>query len=94
MDHIDLINTMVEDQYNGVGNAFLIMENGQPTKLIYENPEIPAIRKELSEDELVQLFVDHEVDFEELEEKQGVILIGTCSCFQFTFPEIFIDFKN
>ncbi|MFE3973265.1 MULTISPECIES: hypothetical protein [unclassified Peribacillus] len=94
MDHIKLINTQVEDQYKGAGNAFLVMENGSPTKLIYENPEFPPVAKELNEDELMQLFVDSEVDFWDLEQKQAVILMGTCSCYDFAFPEVFIDFKN
>lgn len=94
MDHIKLINTQVEEQYKGAGNAFLVMENGSPTKLIYENPEFPMVGRDLSDDELIHLFIDSEVDFWDLEQKQAVILIGTCSCYEFAFPEVFIDFTS
>lgn len=94
MNHIKLLNTKVKSQYKGAGNAFLIMENGEPSKLIYENPEFPPVSKDFTDDELVQLFIDNAVDFEELERKQAVILMGTCSCYDFAFPEVFIDFKD
>ncbi|MED3911218.1 hypothetical protein P4597_18975 [Peribacillus simplex] len=94
MNHINLTNTKVEGQYKGAGHAFLVMEDGAPTKLIYENPEYPAVSIELSDDELMEIFINNEVDFEVLERKQAVILMGTCSCYQFAFPEVFIDFKD
>lgn len=94
MSHIDLRNTKVEDQYKGAGNAFLVMENGEPSKLIYENPEFTAISKDLTENELVMLFIDHDADFDILERKKATVLIGTCSCYNFCFPEVFIDFME
>ncbi|WP_427036624.1 hypothetical protein [Cytobacillus pseudoceanisediminis] len=94
MEHIDLRNTAVEGQYKGAGHAFLIMENGEPTKLIYENPEMPPVAKELTEDELFDLFAENDVDFWELDGKDAKILMGTCSCYSFCFPEVFIDFKD
>ncbi|RDZ07204.1 hypothetical protein C3744_27765 [Priestia megaterium] len=93
MNHIKLVGTQVESYYRGCGEAFLVVENGKPTKLIYENPEMPAVRKDLNDDELMDLFAEHGVDFYELERKEAVILMGTCSCYDFCFPELFIDFK-
>ncbi|MFJ7855279.1 hypothetical protein ACIQX3_21310 [Peribacillus frigoritolerans] len=94
MEHIKLLGTKVESQYNGCGNAFLTVENGSPTKLFYENPTMPAVSKELTVEELMELFADNDVDFEVLEQKQAAILIGTCSCYEFAFPEVFIDFTS
>ncbi|WP_432352735.1 hypothetical protein [Sporosarcina sp. A2] len=91
MDHIKLIGTAVEGQYKGAGAAFLVIANGEPTKLIYENPECPPVRKELSEDDIFQLFEDNGVCFHELEKAKGQILMGDCSCYDFCFPEILID---
>lgn len=94
MNHINLTKTAVEGQYRGAGHAFLLMENGEPTKLIYENPEMPPVAKELTEDEIFSLFAENAVDFEELDGKNAQILMGTCSCYSFCFPEVFIDFKS
>jgi hypothetical protein len=94
VNHIKLVGTKVENQYKGAGNALLVMEGDEPTTLIYENPECPPVSRELTEDDLIELFVSHRVDFEELEEKGAVILMGICSCYDFAFPEVFIDFKT
>jgi hypothetical protein len=83
---IELKESAVEDQYKGAGNAFLVLENKSPTKLVYENPEAPIVSKELSDDELCQLFEDHGVDL-----SKGKILTGMCSCYEFCFPEVLID---
>ncbi|MCC5802251.1 hypothetical protein [Rossellomorea vietnamensis] len=50
MEHIKLAGTKVEEQYKGAGNALLVMEGGEPTTLIYENPESPPVSRELTED--------------------------------------------
>jgi hypothetical protein len=92
--YIELKGTAVEKQYLGAGNAFLVMENGSPTKLIYENPEFPAVSKDLSDDDVFNLFAENDVDFYRLERKRGKILMGTCSCYQFAFPEVLIDMEE
>lgn len=94
MNHIDLGDTKVADQYKGAGDAFLVMVNGEPTKLIYENPECPPVPVNLNDEELISLFDDNDVDFDDLERKRAVILIGSCSCYQFAFPEVFINFSD
>jgi hypothetical protein len=94
MDSINLAGTRVEEQYLGAGDAFLLLENDQPSKLIYENPKCTPVRVNLSDDELFQLFVDNGIDFDTLDKKDAVILMGTCSCYQFVFPEVFIDFRE
>ncbi|WP_088105238.1 hypothetical protein [Halalkalibacter urbisdiaboli] len=91
LNYINLQDTAVENQYRGAGYAFLVVENGVPTKLIYENSECPAIDKELSGDEIFQLFDEHSIDFNKLERNKGKIFRGMCSCYQFVLPEIFID---
>lgn len=94
MEHIGLKGTAVEGQYKGAGHAFLVIENGEPTKLVYENPEMPPVAKELTEDDICLLFAENEVSFMDLDGKNAQILMGTCSCYSFCFPEVFIDFKN
>ena len=94
MEHIKLIGTKVENQYKGAGNAFLVMEADGPSQLIYENPEFPCIARELTDEELVDLFATYEVNFDELEKKGAVILMGACSCYDFAFPEVFINFSK
>ncbi|MGD6775242.1 hypothetical protein [Sutcliffiella horikoshii] len=94
MEHIKLIGTRVEGQYKGAGNAFLVMEAGEPSQLIYENTELPCIAKELTDEELVELFVANRVNFKELEVNGAQILMGTCSCYDFAFPEVLIDFSK
>ncbi|ARK31859.1 hypothetical protein [Halalkalibacter krulwichiae] len=91
LEHYNLAGTAVEDQYKGAGYAFLVVENGEFTKLIYENPECPPVAKDLSEDEILKLFIENSVDFYELEKNKGKIYSGMCSCFQFVLPEVVID---
>lgn len=94
MNHIKLSGTPVEHQYRGAGLAYLVVKNGVPSKLIYENDKNPGISIELSDDEFYDLLADHGVDFYTLERTQSQILMGTCSCYDFCYPEVLIDFNE
>jgi hypothetical protein len=94
MNHIKLSGTPVENQYRGAGLAYLVVEKGVPSKLIYENNKNPGIAIDLSDDEFYELLADKGVDFYDLERKKSQILMGTCSCYDFCFPEVLIDFNE
>ncbi|WP_085508812.1 hypothetical protein [Thalassobacillus devorans] len=84
---IELAGTEVEAAYRGAGNAILIVEGGELTKLIYENQACPAVGIELNTDQFYALLAEHGVYLDELEPFNGdQILLGHCSAYTFCFP--------
>ncbi|GGD07815.1 hypothetical protein [Pontibacillus salipaludis] len=94
MPHINLPEALLEKDYKGAGNALLVYENGELTKLIYENQDCPPVAVDLSFDQFLDLLIDNGVDLEKLEEVGGKVLGGTCSCCQFVFPTILLDMEE
>ncbi|ARI78241.1 hypothetical protein [Halobacillus mangrovi] len=82
IEYINLLGSNVETQYNGQGNALLIVQKGEPKKLIYEE----ANSFLCSEEGLRKTFESNGLAYEELNPKNDEILIGHCDGFRFCFP--------
>jgi len=75
--------------YNGAGPAYLVVNNGSITKLIYETPECTPIgNPDMTYGDVDDLLREHGVDLLALNLFEGdEVYFGMCSCCDFCYPE-------